>query len=140
MQAHGPSLAWILSYCGCSPHPASLLPPSLPLTSDLKPCCVRMYLFVHACVCGPPDAPEAAPLSPMHAPSERPAQRKDEVEPGTWTAALFSPVLKFFGTEEGACPCCAWHAHVCACACVRVVAGVAVCWWLRGGGGHQGAR
>lgn len=36
----------------------------------------------------------------MHAPSERPAQRKDEVEPGTWTAALFSPVLKFFGTEE----------------------------------------
>ena len=48
------------------------------------------------------DAPEAAPLSPMHAPSERPAQRKDEpVEPGTWTSALFSPVLKFFGNEDG---------------------------------------
>jgi hypothetical protein len=45
-------------------------------------------------------APEAAALSPMHGP--RPALRKEEAaEPGTWTSALFSPVLKFFGNEEG---------------------------------------
>jgi hypothetical protein len=62
--------------------------------SACSSCCHR--------VCARTDAPEAAPLSPMHAPSERPAQRKDEpVEPGTWTSALFSPVLKFFGNEEG---------------------------------------
>ncbi len=41
-------------------------------------------------------------LSPMHAPQERPAQRKDEpADQETWTNGLFSPVLKFFNGEDG---------------------------------------